>query len=104
MKYKQCPICGNELEIQDVTPCIECGALEDQVTLLKQNIQEDFNRDSVEFEVYRIFDEFEITLCGFCAIDIGSYDPEFPEFPCVPRISCQNFVPRILLNEKEYGI
>ena len=77
MKSEQCPICGSELEVKEVTPCIECGALENQVALLKQDIKEGFKHDSVEYEEYRIFDKFEITLCGFCALDIGSYEPEY---------------------------
>ena len=77
MKSEQCPICGSELEVKEVTPCIECGALETQVALLKQDIKEGFKHDSVEYEEYRIFDKFEITLCGFCALDIGSYEPEY---------------------------
>jgi len=77
MKPEQCPICSNELELKEATPCIECGVLEDQVTLLKQNIEEGFKHDSVEFKEYRIFEKFEITLCDFCAIDIGSFDPEY---------------------------
>ena len=81
MKLEQCPLCGSELEIKEVTPCIECGALEDQVTLLKQDIKENFEHDSVEFAEYRIFNKFKITLCGFCALDIGAYDPEYFGLP-----------------------
>ena len=87
MKSEQCPICGSELEVKEVSPCIECGALENQVALLKQDIKEGFKHDSVEYEEYRIFDKFEITLCGFCALDIGSYEPEYFGFPKNKRLS-----------------
>ena len=77
MTLEQCPICGSELEIREVTPCFECGVLEDQVAMLREAIQTAFEHDSVNYGVYRIFDALEITLCDFCAIDIGSYDPEY---------------------------
>ena len=31
MYIEQCPLCGDELEVREVTPCIVCGALEDRV-------------------------------------------------------------------------
>jgi len=77
MKSEQCPICSAELEVKEVTPCIECGALEDEVKSLKQDIIEGFIHDSNTFQEYRIFDKFEINLCNYCAIDIGSFDHEY---------------------------
>ncbi len=81
MHNEQCPECGTELEVREVTPCIDCGALEDQVELLKQDIAENYTHDSVEFNVYRLFEKYEVTLCGFCAVDFGSYDPTYFGFP-----------------------
>ena len=90
MKTEQCPICSNELEIKEVTPCIECGALEDEVKPLKQDIKEGFIHDSNTFNEYRIFEKFEIILCGYCAIDIGSFDPEYFGLPKNKKLGYEN--------------
>ena len=76
MKHTQCPICYCELQVKEVTPCISCGALESQVNILKQDINESFRHDSLEFNLYRIFSKFKIILCNFCAVDIGSIASE----------------------------
>jgi len=85
MKSEQCPICSTELEVKEVTPCIECGALEEEVNRIKEDIKEknDPHHQSLspEFNLYRIFDKFEVTLCGFCAVDIGSFNPEYFGLP-----------------------
>jgi len=69
-------LCGTELEVRDVTPCLECGALEDSVAVLRQDIAERFQHDTVEYAVYRILETLEISLCTYCALDIGSYSPD----------------------------
>lgn len=77
MRKEQCPFCGSEFEIREVTPCIECGAGEERVQILKKDIAEGFEHDSIQYNLYRIFDELEIVLCDPCALDLGSYDPEY---------------------------
>lgn len=40
MKIEQCPICSNELETREVAPCIECGALDEEVKIMNEDIKE----------------------------------------------------------------
>ncbi|MEN8134726.1 MAG: hypothetical protein ABFS18_04215 [Thermodesulfobacteriota bacterium] len=76
MKHEQCPNCGSEFEVVEVTPCQECGALEESKDVLRQDIAENYAHDSIEYNLYKIFDNVEVVLCDKCALDIGSYDPE----------------------------
>ena len=85
METAQCPICSNELEVREVTPCIECGALEEEVEILKNDLKEKDNYHhqplSPEFNLYRVFDKYEITLCNFCAVDSSSKEPQYFGLP-----------------------
>jgi hypothetical protein len=74
-------MCGEELVVREVTPCIDCGALEEQVNLLKQDIAEGFAHDAINFNEYRVFGDVEATFCDFCAVDFGSYDPTYFGLP-----------------------
>ena len=81
MQIEQCPLCGEELLVKEVTPCIECGALEDRVQVLKQDIAEGFVHDSITYSEYRIFESIEASFCDFCVLDFGSYDPTYFGLP-----------------------
>lgn len=77
MNLEQCPICGNELEVKEVTPCFDCGSIDDQVTLLRQDVEEGYEHDSIRYNVYRIFNQIEISLCELCAMEFSQYDPHY---------------------------
>jgi hypothetical protein len=64
-----CPICYTELVVEDVTPCMECGNLAQEIehTLAGKHT----------FAEMRIFDDLSLILCDFCQVDFGSFDPEY---------------------------
>jgi len=76
MKHTHCPICFDELEVVETTPCIYCGASERSVEILKQDIKENYKRDSVQICEYRAFEEIECVICDLCILEFTSYNPE----------------------------
>lgn len=76
MKHSHCPLCFEELEVVETTPCIACGNFDFNIEVLKQDIAESYAHDSVNFANYRAFDKHEIILCDLCPFDMSSFDPE----------------------------
>ena len=73
MKQKQCPICYTELESVICTPCHDCGHMEKQVEAFQE-------REEV-YTVYEVDGELRLQLCGFCAVDFGSYEASYFGLP-----------------------
>jgi hypothetical protein len=69
MQETHCPICFGELEVHELAPCDDCGAKPEELEHLRQGLH--------SYAVYRIFQDLELTLCDFCHVDFGSYNPEF---------------------------
>ena len=64
---KQCPICYEELDIKDCTPCDECGHLDEEL--------EHFRENKHTYHLVEVFGR-RIKLCNFCMLDFGSYHPK----------------------------
>lgn len=77
MKHTNCPICYEELEVVDTTPCIDCGHPDRSLDILKQDIDVDFAHDSVSYTLYRAFEKYECVLCDLCTLEFTSYDPMY---------------------------
>ncbi|WP_298868265.1 hypothetical protein, partial [uncultured Gimesia sp.] len=45
--------------------------------LLKQDVEESYQHDSIMYTIYRIFSQIEISLCDLCAMELGLYDPQY---------------------------
>ena len=78
MRETLCPICFGELEVRDVTPCDDCGASPDELDHLRTGKH--------DYAVFTVFPGLEITLCDFCRVDFGSYNPDFFGLPKHKRI------------------
>ena len=92
MKNKNnCPICYEELTVVETTPCMVCGTDEHKKEVLKQDIKENFMHDSIEYHIYRAFDEIECSLCVVCTLDFCSYNPEFFGFEKHEKLGPENF-------------
>ena len=76
MTHTHCPVCYEELEVVETTPCIDCGASERSINLLNQDIKENYKHDSVQFSLYRAFEEIECVICDLCTLEFTSYNPE----------------------------
>ena len=74
MKQTHCPLCYEELEVVETTPCIDCGHSVHSLSILKQDIAEGFKHDSVTYSLYRAFEKFECILCDLCTLEFTSYD------------------------------
>jgi hypothetical protein len=81
-----CPICFAELESRELAPCDDCGG--DPEELIH------FREGSHRYAVFAVFPGLELTLCDFCFVDFGSYNPEFFGLPKQSRIGFEklNFV------------
>lgn len=69
MQETACPICCGPLEVREVAPCAECGAVPDELEHLRQNKH--------TYAVYELYDEIRVTLCLICALEIGSIRGDF---------------------------
>jgi hypothetical protein len=69
MQETHCPICYGELEVRELAPCDDCGAKPEELEHFRQGLH--------TYAVYRVFQDLELTLCNFCDVDFGSYNPEF---------------------------
>lgn len=80
---EQCPICYSKLEVRDCTPCDDCGwnLLNPEEVKSQKNI----------YRVYEVYKGLRLTLCNFCAVDFGSYKPEYFGFTNGHRIGFQHF-------------
>lgn len=71
MSENFCPICYTKLTVKEVSPCEECGHLEEELNHYKSH----------RYAEMRIFGELSLILCDFCQVDFGSYNPEFFGLP-----------------------
>jgi hypothetical protein len=78
MQETYCPLCHGELEVRDVAPCAECGAVPQEL--------EHFKSGKHSYAEYEVFPQLELTLCHFCDVDFGSRDPTFFGLPRSARI------------------
>src|SRR5215470_16951308 len=85
MQETQCPICFGPLEVREVAPCDECGAVPAEI--------EHFRRGKHSYREYEIFASLRLTLCNFCDVDFGSFDATFFGLPPGARIGLQYFLP-----------
>jgi hypothetical protein len=91
MKIKYCPICYEDLGVVETTPCISCGSSENSLSLLRQDIKDGFNDNSVKYNLYRAFEKLECTLCEKCVNDFMSYDPQYFGFDKKIKLWPSNF-------------
>ena len=68
MAREQCPYCAEELEVQEVTPCTDCGAHPEELGHLKAGKH--------TYARYRLGNGPELILCDFCYVDSTSWYPE----------------------------
>lgn len=69
MQETYCPLCHGELEVRDVAPCDECGAVPQEL--------EHFKSGKHSYAEYEVFPRLKLKLCNFCDVDFGSHDPTF---------------------------
>ena len=67
MKASHCPICNEALEVRDVTPCDDCGALPEELEHLRTGQH--------SYSEWKVFGDLSLVLCNFCRVDFDSYDP-----------------------------
>jgi ribosomal protein S14 len=68
MKETNCPLCFEDLETRLVARCDDCGADPKEI--------KHFEEKKHHYTEYEIFPGLNLTLCNFCDVDFGSYDPE----------------------------
>lgn len=66
---EQCPLCLGELEVREVAPCDDCGAVPQEI--------EHFHQGKHTYQRFEIFPGLELNLCNFCMVDFDSYDATF---------------------------
>lgn len=81
MQETNCPLCYYELETREVAPCDECGGSPGEI--------EHFVSGKHTFADYEIFPPLQLTLCNFCDVDFGSFDPTYFGLPRSVRIGYQ---------------
>jgi hypothetical protein len=91
MNITNCPICFEELDVIETTPCMCCGNSEDKISLLKKDIDEGFIHDTNTFSIYRAFENIECVLCDICTFEFSTIKPEFFGFPKNKTIWPDNF-------------
>lgn len=79
MQETHCPICYGELETRELAPCDDCGAIPEELEHFQQGIH--------SYNVYTVLYGMELTLCDFCHVDFGSYNPEFFGLPKGQRVN-----------------
>jgi hypothetical protein len=78
MQETHCPLCFTALETREVAPCDDCGWDSSEL--------EHFRERKHTYTEYVVFPGLNLTLCDFCAVDFGSYDPTFFGLPQASRI------------------
>ena len=73
MSEDYCPFCYTSLEVKDVAPCMDCGALEEEL--------DHALKGKHTYAEMRIFDNLILVLCNFCMLDFGSYAPTYLACP-----------------------
>ena len=91
MIKQQCPICHGPLEVRDVAPCWDCGAMPDELA--------EFKRGEHEYSEWEVFPDLTAVLCDFCDADFGSYDPTYFGLPKGSRIGMDKMRPLRKLND-----
>jgi hypothetical protein len=91
MKITNCPICYQNLEVVETTPCAVCGCDKTRVAVLKQDIKEKHIHDSFNFASYRAFEKIEVNLCNICTLEFTSFDPVFFGFSKDKKMWPDNF-------------
>ncbi|SRR5579871_3490005 len=69
MQETHCPICYGELEVRELAPCDDCGGSPEELDHVQDGLH--------KYAVFEVFPGLELTLCDFCCVDFGSYNPEF---------------------------
>ena len=77
MNHTNCPICYEELEVVETTPCIDCGASENSLNVLRIDQEANFAHDSVEYATYRAFEKLEVKMCSLCTLDFATYHSSY---------------------------
>jgi hypothetical protein len=78
MQETHCPFCYGALETRDVGPCDECGGSSLELEHFRQGIH--------TYAEYEVFPPLRLTLCNFCSVDFGSFDPAYFGLPPRTRI------------------
>ena len=91
MSLTHCPICYEELEVVETTPCMDCGPSERSLEILRQDIKENYAHDSATYSKYRAFEKFECVICDLCTYDFMSYDPTYFGFNKDVKLWPSNF-------------
>jgi hypothetical protein len=81
LSINYCPICFEELEVIETTPCICWGNDETKISILKQDVEEGFIHDTNIYSLYRAYEEIECVICDICTNDFSAMNPEFFGFP-----------------------
>lgn len=67
--------------MREVAPCDECGGSPDEI--------QHFMSGKHRYAEYEVFASLTVTLCNFCDVDFGSFDPTFFGLPRNARIGYQ---------------
>ena len=78
MPSEQCPICFSPLEVREVAPCDDCGAVPEEI--------EHFRQGKHTYQRIEVLPGLELNLCDFCMLDFGSYDPTYFGLPRGARV------------------
>lgn len=78
MQETHCPLCYEALEVRDVAPCHDCGALPDELNHLRQGDH--------TYEEYEVFPDMRIVLCNICALEFRLYPAEYFGLPRNTRV------------------
>ena len=81
MQETHCPLCYSQLEAREVAPCDECGGVPGEI--------EHFVAGKHTYAEYEVFPPLKLTLCNFCDVDFGSFDPTYFGLPRNARIGYQ---------------
>jgi hypothetical protein len=83
MSDSHCPICYAELEVRDVAPCFDCGAVPEELDHLAKG-----QHTYIEVLAFGV----PIVLCNFCLVDFSSYDPAYVNRPPRTKLGLGEFV------------
>ena len=83
MSESHCPICHSELEVRDVAPCFDCGAVPEELDRLAQG-----KHTYTEVLAFAV----PLVVCDFCLVDFSSYDPAFFNRPPRTKLGLGEFV------------
>lgn len=81
MSDTNCPVCYSPLEVRDVAPCMDCGAVPHEIDHALSGRH--------TYAEFRVFGDLTLVLCDFHQVDFGSYDPTYFGLPKNARIGFQ---------------